>query len=102
MGEEVHGRALRRKADAADRDCGFAGQLDEQRHLAAEADAALLSDGGSQHGGYTRIHGIATHFENAIPGGDLLVVGGANHVARAANRGKHGGRIGPQCGCRRA
>ena len=78
---------------AADGDGGLAGHLDQQRHLAAESEAAQFRDAGSQDAGHAGIHCVAAFGQDAVARLHFEIVGRRNHVMRGAHRRRHGGRV---------
>ncbi len=44
----------------------LASHFDQQRHLAAQSEAAQFRDAGCQHSGHSRIHRIAALGEDAV------------------------------------
>ena len=94
MRVEFHGSLGGRNSNAADDDHRFAGHLHQQRHFAAESEAAQFGDADRQNAGNTGIHGIAALRENPVSGLHFEIVGGSHHFVQSANRRHHGRRGG--------
>ena len=88
---ELHRRLAGRHSDAADGDGRLAGHLDQQRHLAAQSEAAQLGDAGGQNAGDSGVDGIAALRQHPVTGFHFEVVRRAHHFVNAAHRRKHGG-----------
>ena len=80
----------RRDSHAADGDGRLAGHLDQQRHFAAQPEAAQFGDAGGQGAGDAGIHRVAALREDAVTGLDFEIVGRSHHLVGAAHRRHHG------------
>ena len=89
---EFHGRLGRRHSDAADGNRRSPRHFYQERHLAAQSEAAQFGDTSGQHCRHARIYGIAALREDPVAGLHFEVVRGAHHLMNAADRRRHGGR----------
>ena len=86
---QLDSRLSRRNAHTADHHGCLPGHLDDERHLAAYAEAVQFGDARRQDAGDAGIDGITTLCENPVTGFHFEVVSGAHHFVNAAHGRKH-------------